>query len=47
MITAAEPEWKQATDLLLERLVKLDAAGGSGFEGLMRDMLGRADRHAL
>ncbi|UWR25546.1 hypothetical protein K3757_13915 [Sulfitobacter sp. S223] len=39
MSTAAEPEWKQATDLLLERLVKLDAAGDSGFEGLMRDML--------
>lgn len=36
---AIEPEWKQATDLLIERLVKLDAAGESGFEGLLRDML--------
>jgi hypothetical protein len=37
--SAADQEWKQATDLLLERLVNLDAAGASGFEGLMRDML--------
>jgi hypothetical protein len=37
--STAEPEWRQETDLLLERLIKLDAAGGAGFEGLMRDML--------
>lgn len=33
------PKWREATDLLLERLVDLDAAGADGFEGLMRDML--------
>ena len=33
------PKWKEATDLLLERLTNLNAAGNDGFEGLMRDML--------
>ncbi|WP_141439905.1 hypothetical protein [Vreelandella titanicae] len=33
------PKWKEATDLLLERLANLNAAGNDGFEGLMRDML--------
>lgn len=33
------PQWKEATDLLLERIANLNAAGNDGFEGLMRDML--------
>lgn len=33
------PSWRAATDILIDRLIKLDATGSSGFEGLMRDML--------